>query len=242
MKTTTFKAMTAAIVMIAMFHVPDASAGNDVGWFKRNFGSLTYEQAITVVESPEDICDRVSFQVNYKDDKYDEWSTGRATWKRGYGDCEDFAFCVKSICDEKGIESRVEIMSLKGSWQSHAVAIGTWEGSYWISSNGDYHSAKSEADARKKAAGLMGWKPDRVVFEVARPPKDMELRSIRESMNLQSVKLPLDPSGLSHLLKVICCRCLITLPITKAFADLDGKAYSFHHSHAAIFWTSRKAH
>ena len=113
------------------------------GFFRRLFSKLTWNELVTVVESPKEICIKVRQNVEYREDLSDVWENGKKTWDKGSGDCEDLAACVVDLCKEKGFEADILIFYPKGSWEAHAVAVGQWNGEYWISSNGWYQKVKS---------------------------------------------------------------------------------------------------
>lgn len=134
-------------------------------WIRRTFGTLTWEEAQTVYKTPQDISAAVRQHVAYREDMGDEWASGKETWDRGFGDCEDFAACVADLCKAAGIVATIQVFSPKGSFEGHAVAMGSWNGRLWISSNGWYETVKSMDDAKAVIAKEQGsgWRHREIV-------------------------------------------------------------------------------
>ena len=145
-------AMLAGSVMIAN------AKEEKVGWFNRTFCALTWEQVQTVNKTPKSVCAAVRHQVRYAEDIGDNWTTGKETWDKKKGDCEDYAACVVDLCQAAGIEASIHIYCPKGSWEAHAVVIGSWNGQLWISSNGWYENIESMDEAKKVVAKAAGWR------------------------------------------------------------------------------------
>jgi predicted transglutaminase-like cysteine proteinase len=107
-------------------------------------GSLSAGQNIEVEDSwntalessstPEDLSGHIKRQVRYRSDKREYWQTGRETWERRRGDCEDFAILMVQMCREKGFSA--QMMCYAAGRKGHAIAVGMWEGRYWILNNG----------------------------------------------------------------------------------------------------------
>ena len=148
---------------------PAASpASPKVSWFRRTFCSLTWSETAAVARSPKEICRRIRARVKYKKELGDKWTSGKETWKRGYGDCEDFAACVSDLCRQIGLQTRIYMFYNKRSSKGHVVTIGEWRGRMWMSSNGCWATIGSVKDARDKIAASMGW-PVRETVSVAMP-------------------------------------------------------------------------
>lgn len=126
------------------------------GWVRRTFGTLTWQEVQTVCKTSQDVCAAVRHHVIYKEDMGDEWTSGEETWDRGFGDCEDFAACVADLCKAIGIEATLQVFSPEGSFEGHVVAMGSWNGRLWISSNGWYETVKSTDDAKTVIAKEQG--------------------------------------------------------------------------------------
>lgn len=98
---------------------------------------------------PQAICEAVRARVRYTPDEADHWQTGAETWNRKAGDCEDFAATVRELCLVRGFDAQMFIFQSKASNEAHAVVIGKWNGTLWMSSNGDYRVVGSVAEARE---------------------------------------------------------------------------------------------
>lgn len=157
-------AVAAALFAIAITSASgsqDSGSASSTGWFKRNFGSLSWDEVVSVVQSPRDASFQVKMHVRYR--ATDGWSTGKDAWTRGYGDCKDFAACVKDLCARKGFKSIIYVFHKttgKDRFQGHAVVIGKWNDEIWISSNGYWYSAKSFHEAKKQVVAGLGWKAE----------------------------------------------------------------------------------
>jgi hypothetical protein len=156
---------TASLMMIALALVPCVVCAGEpaqapstsVGWFRRNFGTLTWQEIRSVVASPKDAAAQVRRHVRFREDVGDVWSGGQETWERGYGDCEDLAAAVVDLVRGMGQKAEILVFNPAGSWEAHAVAIGHHEGKMWISSNGWYETVDSLEDAKRVVARELGW-------------------------------------------------------------------------------------
>jgi len=147
-----------AVVMFMWFVMIAGAKENQVGWFRRTFCTLTWDEIQTVVRTPRSICSAVRHHVRPAEDMGDTWSTGKETWERGSGDCEDYAACVVDLCKAAGIEANIKVFYPKDSWEGHAVVVGSLDGRLWISSNGWYQTVKSMDDAKAVIAREAGWR------------------------------------------------------------------------------------
>ena len=146
------------VTMLACF-VMSADAGEKkAGWFRRTFCDLTWDEIQTVAKMPKSICAAVRHHVRYAEDLGDNWATGKETWNKKQGDCEDFAACVVDLCKAAGIEATTHIFFPKGSLEAHAVAVGSWRDHLWISSNGWYATVDSMDEAKTLIAKELGWR------------------------------------------------------------------------------------
>ncbi len=112
--------------------------------------------------TPSEICRVVRAHVRYVADVNDTWQSGRETWERGAGDCEDFAATVRDICQARGLDARLYVFHSETGNAAHAVTIGNWHGTLWMSSNGSYEVVSSVADAREHVMREMNWDYERV--------------------------------------------------------------------------------
>ena len=130
-------------------------------WLRRNYGKMAWYEIVDSAVSPEEVCSAVRRHVKYRKDGTDEWATGKETWKRGYGDCEDIAACVQELCKELGFNASVRLFYGKKTRKAHAIVIGDWNGRKWLSSNGSYHGSVSAEDNKKNMASLLvSWERD----------------------------------------------------------------------------------
>ena len=139
------------------------SATVQAGSVKNRFSGLTFEDATRLVKSPKEVCMRVRRSIRYREDLGDTWATGKEAWERAFGDCEDFAACVVDMCRAVGMEAKIEVFYPKGSFEAHAVAMGTWQGKMWMSSNGYYRHVASMGEAKYVVARDLGWRRQEVL-------------------------------------------------------------------------------
>lgn len=131
----------------------------------------SWDDASRQVSSPKDACKAVKSRVKYSQDmqREDEWRSGKDTWDRGKGDCEDYAAAVNDLCKEKGFKAEVYVLQPGTTDKAHAVTMGEMDGTLWVSSNGSYEEVKSLHDAKEKIARDLGWwAPDVDVHRVDR--------------------------------------------------------------------------
>jgi len=159
-----------AVVIGMMVSDVNASENNspavsEVSWMKKTFQDLSWNEIIAVAQSPKDISRRVKTRVTYKTDVQDEMKPGVKTWNEKQGDCEDFANCVVELCKAKGFDAWVEVYFEANNSRAHAVAMGTWNGKLWMSSNGNFQFVGDVAKAGRAVAMEMGWKSKSVYHE-----------------------------------------------------------------------------
>ena len=131
---------------------------SDVGFFKRVFGKLSWEQVCSEVKNPRNASLLVRRNVKYREDLDDIWETGKNTWERGFGDCEDMAQSVLELCHTNNIKASIMIMVPDTGFEAHAIVIGTTESGHWYSSNGWYGETKSIEEAVKEISKQIGWR------------------------------------------------------------------------------------
>jgi hypothetical protein len=145
--------------------LPPEAAGPRISWWHRTFSSLTWEEAVSVSDSPRDICWQVRRHVSYRDEAGDQWFGGRTIWNRGYGDCEDFAACVADLCEARELICWTTIVQpIGGHSTGHCVVMGLWKGQMWMASNGAYYEVSSLDDALTKLRGVRGWQRKQLEF------------------------------------------------------------------------------
>ena len=156
----TNKVIITVIVMIltavASNTSADAQNKGGINWWKKTFGTLTWDEVIQASETREDVVGYVSGTVAYKSDAIDQWAGGKETWERGYGDCEDIAATVTDICKAKGWDAWIEVFTFKKSLSGHAIAMGMKEGKYWFYC-GSYQEAGSMDEVRRMVARRLKW-------------------------------------------------------------------------------------
>ena len=131
------KSVILSVAIIGSLHMNLFAAQLDSGvqqvsWWKRTFGTLSWEDVQSVARSPKAITDSVHCHVKYRAESIDVWDSGQTTWQRGFGDCEDIAACIVDLCQKKGIDAWIQVFLPSGSLQGHAVAMGRTDGKIWI--------------------------------------------------------------------------------------------------------------
>jgi hypothetical protein len=132
-------------------------------WFQRNFGRPTIREAQVQCVTPQDVCKMVDRYVASYPESVNRWTDAEETWKRGWGDCEDFSVCVEQLCNELGFDAKVYLFyPVTGGKEGHAVVVGKWNDQLWMSSLGSYQPVNSMDDVKKEVARIIGCKPDRM--------------------------------------------------------------------------------
>jgi len=145
-----FALMALIIFCILFYNI--AEEHQSVSWFKKTFKELTWPEVQQIVSSPREICARVRHRVIYKPDTEDIWDDGKTTWTREYGDCEDISQTIVDLCKEKNIPAWVEVFSIDGGTEGHAVVLGYWGNKMWMASNGWFQYIDDLADAKHKVS------------------------------------------------------------------------------------------
>jgi predicted transglutaminase-like cysteine proteinase len=143
------------------------------GWFAHNEPSRPtrttsaqdVDTAVEAASTPKEFCRILADNVKYQADTLPnhEWKLPDVTWADGWGDCEDFALCVKRFCDRKGIVADVRVYRDTTTGKAHAVAVGEWGGGKWMSSNGSYVEVTSDPDVRDAMARFFGCGKEQIV-------------------------------------------------------------------------------
>jgi predicted transglutaminase-like cysteine proteinase len=149
-----------SIFVSAATPIEKTQAPSEVGWWRKTFGHLTWDEVVQTANTPEDIVKAVTRHIQYKADIGDQLTGGKETWKNGYGDCEDMAACIAELCREKGWDAEIEIFSSSESAVGHAVAMGRWKNKIWLASNG-CRWVESTQEAKRYIARQMKWNPDK---------------------------------------------------------------------------------
>jgi hypothetical protein len=130
-------------------------------WFHRVFHKPTWSEVLEQCESPRDVCNVVSRFIGYRSEDIDRWTSAEETWQRGRGDCEDFATCIEAICYKLGFNTTINLYFPSGlRGDGHAVAVGSWNGKVWMSSNGSYEEVSSIAEVKETVARMYGCTTD----------------------------------------------------------------------------------
>jgi predicted transglutaminase-like cysteine proteinase len=144
---------------------------------KHSVSTRSWDDAASQSSSPEEISKAVMSRIEYSSDRFkeDEWRSGKDTWARGAGDCEDYAAAVKELCAEKGYEADLFVVRSKDVGEAHAITMGKRNGRIWVSSNGSYSEHQSIFDAKQELVRDLGWyAPDTEMVKVNQPETDSD--------------------------------------------------------------------
>jgi predicted transglutaminase-like cysteine proteinase len=106
------------------------------------------------------ICSTIRARIKYEPDLYadEEWRSGRETWERRAGDCEDFAVVACAVLRANGFTANIYVLWTTARRQGHAVVIGHDEaGRHFVVSNGSLEWVENEDEARRLSADRLGW-------------------------------------------------------------------------------------
>lgn len=131
-------------------------------WFQRHFVRPTWDEALQECRTPQDICRIVARCVADRVETIDRWYPAQETWRRGRGDCEDFAICVQELCHQLGMETAIRLYYPTDLGEGHAVVVGRTYGRLWMSSMGSYEEVASEDDVARKVARMIGCRPEKM--------------------------------------------------------------------------------
>jgi hypothetical protein len=141
----------------------DQNPAAQKSWFQRHFVRPTIQEATSQCAAPQDVCKIVNKYVASYPESVNRWAGAEETWKRGWGDCEDFSVCVEQLCHELGYDAQVYLFyPINAGDEGHAVVVGKWNDQLWMSSLGSYKQVASMDDVRKEVARIIGCKPDRM--------------------------------------------------------------------------------
>ena len=169
------KGMLVGLLILPSLSVfADQNPAVQKSWFQRHFGRPTIQEALAQCAAPQDICRMVDRYVGAYPEDVNRWAGAEETWKRGWGDCEDFSVCVEQLCYERGYEARVYLFyPINAGDEGHAVVVGKWNDQMWMSSLGSYKPVSSMDDVRKEVAKILGCKPERM-WNVALAHEDVQ--------------------------------------------------------------------
>lgn len=145
------------LLQVGAFAASEKPGAGEVGWWRRTFGTLSWDEIQYKKMSPEEILKVVRSHVNYRSETVDTWSGGRETWQRGYGDCEDIAACIVELCRLFGYEAWIQVFLPPGSLQGHAVAMGRLDGKIWIADK-SFFLVETAEEAKTVIGREMRWK------------------------------------------------------------------------------------
>ena len=148
-------------IQLARNNPLNLTTAKNVGRFRKLFITPGWEEILQQAKSPKEICRAVESYVSYKPDKMgDVWSSGRETWERGCGDCEDFAIAIVEMCYEIDLEASMIIYFPPDSpGEGHAFAVGRYEEDLWVSDRGSYKIVSSLYDIEEMALRILQVSP-----------------------------------------------------------------------------------
>jgi len=156
-----------SLILVSIILVSEGSWAGDMveklGFFKRNFGTLSWDQLKTTISTPKQASLSVRRHVHYRENVGNRSTTAKTIWERGYGDCYDKALVVLTLCRAIGSEASLVILCPSGEWEAHAIVVGTWKGKMWMSDDGWYETVSSTDDALRKAIKLQAWRGKKIL-------------------------------------------------------------------------------
>ena len=106
-----------------------------------------------------EICRKVSEHLEERANNLDRWACFDEVWRRGYGDCNDFAVCIEQLCHENGVKCKI-YLTYPPVGEGHAFAVGD----NWMSDMGDYIEISSFSDVKKRAADILSCDPLKIWY------------------------------------------------------------------------------
>jgi len=150
--------MTLIIGLITSSHAfAEVQSSAKPGLIKRLFGTLSWNETLSVTETPRDAVSAVIRHIKYRPDIGDQLTPAEEAWDQGFGDCEDIAHAIVEICRAKGFEAWVEVFYSSESFTAHAVAMGRIDGQLWFADR-SLVKVDDMDEARKEIASAMRWK------------------------------------------------------------------------------------
>lgn len=152
--------MNIARIILALLIAAPAVTGAP-GLLTRLFGSLSYDEVLELSDSPKDLARHGMSRVVYKAEPSgapDEWLTGRETWDRRGGDCEDLAALMVSFCHSKGFHAEQRFYINERLKVGHSVAVGEFGGRWWLCDNTRFWWIKGEQEVVKSVARSCRWR------------------------------------------------------------------------------------
>ena len=157
-----FTALNVAVLVLSLssLAVFADDGGSQKSWFQRHFVRPAIDEALAECATPQQVCEMVDRYVGSYSESVNRWTDAEETWKRGWGDCEDFAVCIEQLCHRIGFDVQVHLFyPTQPGEEGHAVAVGNWNGQLWMSSLGSFKPVASMDDVRREAARVIGCKP-----------------------------------------------------------------------------------
>ena len=141
-----------------------------VAWLKRLLRKIfpkrpPYEEAFSAATTVSQICTIVTRWISPRAETVDEWSSAEETWKRGYGDCEDFAVLVAAQCARIGIDADIYAFWAVGRPEGHAIVIGQ----DWLADMGEYLGGVTFQDALTLIAHKLFAKKEKLYWRKMKP-------------------------------------------------------------------------
>lgn len=129
--------------------------------------TMSWSEAKLKLSAPDEISRAVKSRIKYTRDmiQEDEWQSGRETWERKEGDCEDYAAAVKELCEANGIKAEIMVLRSTTDREAHAVTVGERNGQVWVSNNGSYREFSTMKEAQQSIARDQGWTSNNVSVE-----------------------------------------------------------------------------
>ena len=144
-----------AIILAAVTTAVPVRANEFVSWVWTP-RKVAWREITEIAKTPEEICALVRHHIKYLDDIRDDWQTAEQTWRKGTGDCEDYAFTVKHLCKKLGYDVNIRVYYDERTREGHTVVVGKWSGGTWISSNGSFEWVNDEKSIRKVNTDILG--------------------------------------------------------------------------------------
>lgn len=130
----------------------------EISWLKKTFSNnLTWKEMLSIVDSPEEICRRISTRLEYTTNNIEN-ATGETVWNNRKGNCMGYATAIVDACKAKGYTARIEVYMEDGNNVAHAIAIGVRNKRLWMADNGRFQYVKSWTEITKNIKRRLQWK------------------------------------------------------------------------------------
>ena len=163
MKKLLIQLIVGVVILPSLSVFADRNPAVRQSWLQRHFYRPSMQEALAQCAAPQDVCRMVDRYVASYSENVNRWTGAEETWKRGWGDCEDFSVCVEQMCHDLGYDAQVYLFyPIQLGEEGHAVVVGKWNDQLWMSSLGSYKQVGSMDDVRREVARIIGCKPDRM--------------------------------------------------------------------------------